>query len=58
MIKISDKNIKFIANYKQPISKVYHGTEIVWGNIIDGCFTNGYWLNDKKWTNDKGWKNN
>ena len=48
MIKISDKNIKFIANYKQPISKVYHGTEIVWGNIIDGCFTNGYWLNDKK----------
>lgn len=57
MIIKNRKNIWFIAKGRSAINKVYKGAMLVWESII-GCFTRGYWLNDKRWTNDKGWKNN
>ena len=57
MIKSSNKNIDFVNAGKSAIKKIYKGAILLW-EAIAGCFTKGYWLNDKQWTNDRGWKNN
>lgn len=48
------KNIKYGI---QAINKIMYGFNIVWESILS-CFSNGYWINDKRWTNNEGWKNN
>lgn len=51
------KNIKYGV---QTISKIKYSTQTIWEKIkyILSCFSNGYWINDKRWTNNDGWKNN
>ena len=57
MIRSSDNVIDLVNAGKKVVSKIMYGTKIVW-ELVSGCFTKGYWLNNKKWTNDRGWKNN
>ena len=57
MIKHSGKSIEFANSGRRVIAKIYYGCVKVW-ETISGCFTRGYWINNRKWTNDKGWKNN
>lgn len=57
MIRSSDKFIDLVNAGKVTIDKIYSGVRLVWEAAL-GCFTKGYWLNNKKWTNDRGWKNN
>ena len=57
MIRSSDKFIDLVNAGKVTIDKIYSGALLVWEAVL-GCFTKGYWLNNKKWTNDRGWKNN
>lgn len=51
------KNIKYGI---QAIGKIKYGLQTIWEKIksVLSCFSNGYWINDKRWTNDEGWKNN
>lgn len=53
-------NIKNIKYGVQTINKIKYSTKIIWEKIksILSCFSNGYWINDKRWTNNEGWKNN
>ena len=57
MIRKSKKSIEFVNAGKNPIAIIYSGIVKVW-EAISGCFTKGYWINNRKRTNDKGWKNN
>lgn len=57
MIRSSDKFIDLVNAGKITIGHIKYGVLLVWEAIM-GCFTKGYWLNNKKWTNDRGWKNN
>ena len=57
MIRSSDKFIDLVNAGRVAIDKIYSGALLVWEAAL-GCFTKGYWLNNKKWTNDRGWKNN
>lgn len=57
MIFNKNSNIGFIAKGKTAITAIYKGAVLLWESII-GCFTKGYWLNDKRWINNKGWRNN
>lgn len=56
MIKKSNKEVDLVNAGKTVIYRIMHGKDKVW-EVIFGCFTRGYWLNDKKWTNNRGWKN-
>lgn len=56
MIKYNDKDIESINFGKTAITQIYCGKILVWESL-SGCFTKGYWINNKKWTNDKSWKN-
>lgn len=52
-------NINNIRYGIQTISKIKYGLKTIWevvSNIL-GCFTSGYWINNKRWTNHEGWKN-
>ena len=51
------KNVKYGV---QTISKIKYSAQTIWEKIkyILSCFSNGYWINDKRWTNNDGWKNN
>lgn len=53
MIRSSDKIIDLVNAGKTAIGKVMYGVKLVWEAAL-GCFTKGYWLNDKRWTNDLG----
>ena len=56
MIRSSDNIIGLVNFGKTAIGQIRRGIILVWESII-GCFTKGFWLNNKKWTNDRGWKN-
>lgn len=57
MIRSSDNIIDLVNAGKIAIGKIMYSMKLVWEAAL-GCFTKGYWLNDKRWTNDRGWKNN
>lgn len=61
MIRISNKIIDVINYGRTSIQKVYHKVngemKMLW-ELVAGCFTKGFWINNRGWTNDKGWKNN
>lgn len=57
MIVRSGKFIGLVNKGKIAIGKIMYGTSLVWEAIL-GCFTKGYWINNRRWTNDRGWKNN
>lgn len=57
MIKIKNITINTIKWGRNTISLIKTKFTTVF-EAISGCFTSGYWRNDKKWTNDKGWRNN
>lgn len=54
-IKYKLKDIVAIYYGSQPISKIYHGTQLVW-QAIRSCFGAGYWRGDKPWNNEESWK--
>lgn len=56
MIRSSDKIIDLVNAGNIAIGKIMYGARLVW-ELALGCFTKGYWLNNKRWTNDRGWKN-
>lgn len=56
MIRSSDKVIDLVNAGKNAIGEIRYGIKLVWEAAL-GCFTKGYWLNNKKWTNDRSWKN-
>lgn len=47
MIRSSDKIIDLVNAGKFAISKIMYGANLVW-ELALGCFTKGYWLNDKR----------
>lgn len=53
MIIRSDKFVDLVNAGKIAISKIMSGAHKVWEAAL-GCFTQGYWLNNKRWTNDRG----
>lgn len=53
MIRSSDKIIDLVNFGKTAIGQIKYGVILVWEYIM-GCFTKGFWLNNKKWTNDRG----
>ncbi len=53
MIRSSDKIIDLVNFGKTSIGQIKYGVILVWESIM-GCFTKGFWLNNKKWTNDRG----
>lgn len=56
MIIRSDKFVDLVNAGKISINKIMSGVHKAWEAAL-GCFTKGYWLNNKRWTNDRGWKN-
>ena len=56
MIRSSDKIIDLVNAGNIAIGKIMYGARLVW-ELALGCFTKGYWLNNKRWTNDRDWKN-
>ena len=64
MIKYNHKNTIDVRHGTRLVMAVYHGHDLVWirdghddDTIIESCFGNGYWINDKPWINDGAWKN-
>lgn len=64
MIKWNSKDIIDLRYGTLPILAVYHNRVLVWkrdghdhDTVIESCFGNGYWINDKPWINDGAWKN-
>ena len=57
MILINGKEIIEINRDKKSCIEVYQGKRLLW-QVINSCFGNGYWVNEKPWINTDVWRNN
>ena len=57
MILINGKEIIEINRDKKSCIEVYQGKRLLW-QLINSCFGNGYWVNEKPWINTDVWRNN
>lgn len=57
MLRVGDRKIGGIYYGGKVITKVYHGTALVW-QLIKSCFGAGYWVGTNPWLGSDGWKNN
>lgn len=56
MIKVNFKIIETLYYGKLSIQEIRKGTQLIW-EAIKGCFSSGFWKNEKGWVNTEGWRN-
>ena len=60
MIRYNNKNLLAINFGSKPIIAIYYKREKIWpsinNDIIESCFSNGYWIDDYPWIDDLPWK--
>ena len=55
MLHTGGRKIEGIYYGRKIITKVYHGTSLVW-QLIKSCFGAGYWVKQNPWLGSDSWK--
>lgn len=56
MLRYKNKNILAINFGSKSVLAIYYKNEKIWPEIIESCFSNGYWIDEYSWTDNLPWK--
>lgn len=53
---INGKSINALVINGKQIVYFYIGDKLIW-QIVNSCFSRGFWVNEQPWKNDEPWNN-